>query len=1182
LDRPATVEPARAPRPRPPLEARPATLSVTQVQTWLADPYAIYARHILELHPLDELDEDASANVRGTFVHDALETFVRRYPTTLPDDPLAELIAIGEAALSGPLGRPAVRAIWWRRFERIAAWFVAVERQRRKELAVVHAETSGRLVLDGDGERPFTLIAKADRIEIANDGSVRIIDYKTGSVPTDKAILSGRAPQLPLEAAMVRAGGFKGIAAAGVAEIAHWKLSGGQPAGECKPARGKDVTPDAIAEDAQAGLARLVGAFASPQTPYLDHPGGAPIGPWDAYTDIARTQEWRLAPGDDPQGMLPDLPAPLEGPGARRPRGPNPAQQRMSDPERTVWVAASAGTGKTKVLTDRVLRLLLCGTAPSRILCLTFTKAAAAEMAIRVRHELAAWLALDDAALEEELGALMGRGPDEAERHRARHLFAQVLDAPGGLQIATIHSFCQSLLGRFPLEAGVPPQFALIEERGRDELLHSARERVLSRIVESRDAALAADLDTLAMRAGEARVAELIAEVCASARRLRRAIAYHGSLEAMITALRTGLGLAPEDSEESIAAAACALDGNSQTALRRAAAGLVQGGKTDGERAGRIATWLAADPDGRIAGLAEYQRAFLTGARAPVKNLATKAVLKADPEIEVILAREQDRLVALDEKQRAMETLTRTAVLLRIGHAVIEEFRRLKHDRAVLDYDDLIEKAQELLAHDGMAPWVLFKLDGGIDHILVDEAQDTNPSQWSVVLALTGEFFAGEGASEIVRTLFVVGDEKQSIFSFQGADLDALRAVHRHLRGRVQTNPGAWLEEPLDVSYRSVPAVLEIVDAVFAHAVAAEGVAFDGARIEHGSNRGEDAGLVELWPPVEDELVEERDVWLAPLEDSQPRDRHTRLAAGIAGRIARMVGDDGEILESRGTPIRAGDIMILVRKRSDVVAALVRELRRANIPVAGVDRMDLTAQVVVRDLMALGRFCLMPEDDVALAAVLKGPFVDFDDDTLYALAHGRPRRQGDGERRPRPEALWATLRRRCRENDAWNRARGWLGELLGLADQMAPVEFLSHVLTRPAATEDGFSGRRALIRRLGLEAQDPLDELLNLAFGFEAEHPPSLEGFLSWLGSGSAEVKREPEGAGDVVRIMTVHGAKGLQAPVVFLIDDIGSPPGQGVTLLWDDARELALWSGGADGREALARQLHEARRRRQ
>jgi ATP-dependent helicase/nuclease subunit A len=274
--------------------------------------------------------------------------------------------------------------------------------------------------------------------------------------------------------------------------------------------------------------------------------------------------------------------------------------------------------------------------------------------------------------------------------------------------------------------------------------------------------------------------------------------------------------------------------------------------------------------------------------------------------------------------------------------------------------------------------------------------------------------------------------------------------------------------------------------------------------------------------------------------------------------------------------------MILVRKRSEVVAALVRELRRAGIPVAGVDRMDLTAQVVARDLMALGRFCLMPEDDVALASVLKGPFVDFDDDALYALAHGRERQGLDDGRRARPEALWATLRRRGGESGAWGRARHWLGELLGLADQMAPVEFVSHVLTRPAATQDGFSGRRALIRRLGLEAQDPLDELLNLAFAFEAEHPPSLEGFLSWLGACSAEVKREPEGAGDVVRIMTVHGAKGLQAPVVFLIDDIGSPPGQSVTLLWDDARELALWSGGAEGREALARQLHEARRKRQ
>ena len=1176
LDRPGNVEPAAEPRPCPPLAARPRALSVTEIGTWLADPYAIYARRVLDLEPLDEIDEDASASVRGTFVHKALEAFVKEYPEDLPDDAYDKLIAIGHEAMEGPLDRPAVRALWWRRFERIAAWFIGVERERRQGLTYVHAERRGRLSFEQEGLGTFTLIAKADRLEIDDNGAVHVIDYKTGTVPSDKAVASGSAPQLPLEAAMVREGAFPEVAAAPIAEIAHWKLSGGQPAGLCRNAKARDMTAEDIADAALAGLKRLVAAFAEPAQPYLDHPGGAPIGRYDAYSDVARTREWRLGPDI----MMPDLPPPPDGPRPHQARRGYNRQQRMSDPERTVWVAASAGTGKTKVLTDRVLRLLLCGTPPERILCLTFTKAAAAEMAIRVRQELAVWLALDDDALEADLAALMGR-PATAEEHAsARHLFALVLDAPGGLKIATIHSFCQSLLGRFPLEAGVAPHFALIEDRGRDELLHSARERVLSHIVESGDEVLAADLDTLAVLAGESRLADLVGEICSAGRRLRRAVARHGSLPGLLRATGRALGLEPEETGESIAAAACQPGEAIEVSLRHAAEVLLTGSKTDAERGAGIAAWLAADAAMREAGFEDYAGCFLTAKREPQKNLATKAIREGHPDVQAALEAEQARIVALDARLRAAATLARTGALLRLGGAVLEEFRRLKEDRAVLDYDDLIERAQALLTTSGMAAWVLFKLDGGIDHVLVDEAQDTNPDQWDVVKALTEEFFAGEGASEVLRTLFVVGDETQSIFSFQGADLDALRVVHDELRERVEAAACFWHEEPLDTSWRSVPAVLDTVDAVFADAAAADGVAFGGVHIRHDTVRTDDGGLVELWPPVEDEALEPRDVWLAPIETEQPRNRHARLAAAIANRIAELAGDDGAILPSRGTPIRAGDIMILVRKRSEVVGALVRELRRVNIPVAGVDRMDLTGQVVVRDLMALIGFCLMPEDDVALAAVLKGPFVDFDEATLFALAFDRPRHDAGG--REKPESLWATLRRREWENDAFARARAWLGTLLGLADQMAPVEFLSHVLTHPAATQDGFGGRKALVRRLGLEALDPLDELVNLAFVFEREHPPSLQSFLWWLGSGSAEVKREPEGAGDVVRIMTVHGAKGLQAPIVFLIDDIGAQPGRHESLLWDDGRQIALWPGAAGERDTLSGSLLEARKQRE
>ena len=1180
LDRPGHVEPARQPRPAPPLEARPRSLSVTEIGTWLRDPYAIYARRVLELEPLEEIDEDASAAKRGSFVHRALERFVAGHPDTLPDDALDRLLDIGRETLTAPLDRPALRAVWWRRFERIAAWFVATERERRERVCAVRVETEACLALEDGGESPFTLTARADRLEIDGDGRLHVIDYKTGRVPSDKAVREGRAPQLTLEAALAWRGAFDDVQAAEVAGIAHWRLSGGDPAGEVKRVDDDKYPARRLADGAWDGLRRLVAAFERPGTAYLDHPGGAEIGPYDDYVDIARTAEWRL--GSDV--MAPD-PSPFSPPPAPGIRGHSMAQRDLLDPERTVWVAASAGTGKTKVLTDRVLRLLLQGTAPARILCLTFTKAAAAEMESRIRQALGAWLVLEREALERELFEITGRTPGAEEVATARRLLAATLDAPGGLRIATIHSFCQSLLARFPLEAGVPPQFAVIDERTRDDLLHGAREAVLARAGSGGDDRLGESLDTLAVHAGDRRLGELIGGVCAQGGRLRLALDRHGGLEAMIRATRRALGLAPGDTLAGIVAAAASPGAEIEAALRLACEALHRGTPTAVARAEAIERWLDMGLEARCDAIGTYRNQFLTQRGEPRKRLTADA----DPAAADTLRAEQCRMMAFEERRRAFDTLASTTALLEVSVAVLTEFERSKRARAALDYDDLIEKGRALLRDGGMAPWVLYKLDGGIDHVLVDEAQDTNPDQWDVVRALTDEFFAGEGAREQVRALFVVGDEKQSIFSFQGADLDALGAVRDDLRTRAQEAGGLWLEGRLDLSYRSGPAVLTTVDSVFAPgAGAVDGgmLSSAGAAIGHESARPRDAGLVELWPPVSDDEEEPEDVWLAAVENRQPRDRHNRLAAAVARKIAALMEDDGETLASRGgCRVLPGDVMVLVRRRGPLVQALMRELRRVRVPVAGRDRMELAGESAVRDLLALMRFCLMPGDDVSLAAVLKGPLVDVDEDGLFALAHARPRRGAGTEENARPEPLWASLARHAGESGEgghWRRAHDWLTALLCRADGTAPFEFLSDVLTRPAATPDGFSGRKAFVRRLGFEAADPLDELLGLALEFEDREPPSLQRFLAWLAAGGSEVKREPEDAGDMVRIMTVHGAKGLQAPVVFLIDEIGAPGGRPPALLWDDARGIALWPGAEAGRPALARELHARRRKKE
>ena len=1168
LDRPAKVAPAPPPCPRPPREARPDRLSVTQVELWLRDPYAIYARHILGLRPLDEIDPDADAGMRGSLVHEALARFVAEHPARLPQDALERLVAIGREVFAPLMDRPAVATFWWRRFERIAAWFVERERERRDGIAAVAAEVEGTLA--DVGGRPFTLTARADRLERLADGSVAVIDYKTGTVPSNKDVLSGKAPQLPLEAAMIREGAFAGFEAAPVAALQYWKLSGGSPAGEAR-SLDENRAGEATAK-AWAGLQGLIDAFADPDTPYRDHPAGAPVIAFDAYADLARTDEWRLGfpaeLGDRPGAEAPAAAPPQNAAG-------NPKQQEFSDPARSVWVTASAGTGKTKVLTDRVLRLLLAGCEPARILCLTFTRAAAAEMATRIRRQLAGWTTCGDADLARRLAALTGARPTPADRRRARQLFALVLDAPGGLRIATIHSFCQSLLGRFPIEAGVVPGFTLIEERAQADLLRNARDRVIGEIAAGRRPDLDEALERLIVEASEGRADILMGEIGAATADLERMLERHGSLAGALEALAAGLGVDPAWTPESLAADACRDGAFDAAALRDAATALRDGSGGDRDRAERIEAFLAAPQAGRPALLDGYAGAFLTQAGSVRKKLCTGGVLAAAPATGATLGREAQRLAAHFERRRALATFTRTRTILTVGEAILAAFRALKRERAVLDYDDLIAHARRLLTEDGMASWVLYKLDGGIDHILVDEAQDTSPFQWQAIRALADEFFAGEGARQERRTLFVVGDEKQSIFSFQGADRDELEAVKAALAGRVA--PEQWHEGPLDRSYRSVPAVLTFVDAVFKQDRAKAGVAFGDESIHHLPHRRGDGGEVEVWPLLEKEQGGEPDPWTAWRDEQRPQSAADRMAEAIALRIAAMTGADGgpgETLASQGRPVRAGDVLVLLRRRGALLPALLRALRQRRVAVAGADRMDLAGETAVRDLLALARFCLLPSDDLALAAVLKGPLIGLDEERLFALAWPRPQDAA---------SLWARLRQRGERCPACARAAGWLRDCLAGTDRAPPFAFFEAVLTGPAAVSGegaAASGRKALAARLGPEALDAIDEFLDLALAYEEEQPPSLQGFVHWFAGGRAEAKREAATAGEAVRIMTVHGAKGLEAPVVFVADDLHRRP-HGSSILWDRDADLPLWTAAGTDADAWSLRLKEERRAR-
>jgi ATP-dependent helicase/nuclease subunit A len=810
-------------------------------------------------------------------------------------------------------------------------------------------------------------------------------------------------------------------------------------------------------------------------------------------------------------------------------------QRKATTPGHSSWVEANAGTGKTKVLTDRVTRLLLADVRPERILCLTFTKAAAAEMRNRLANQLGRWAMANDVDLTDGITKLIDTAPQAEQKVLARRLFARVLDAPGGINILTIHAFCQSLLKRFPLEAGVAPGFEVMDEAEAAGLLRQAQDEQIEALAEpNAPQELSAALATVAGRVSIAEYAELMGKLLTERAWLLARIAGEEDLARLRRRLAKQLGCdQPFETTPD------------EKALRAAVTALSGGGKQDTERARRIASWLDA-PD-RNAVLDDYAPAYFTEKGDVRKTLATKAVVKLMSDIDAVLRDEAERLGLAMNHARGATLVELTVALLRLGRDITQRYGKAKQRRAMLDYDDLIVATRRLLEGDGRASWVLHKLDGGIDHVLVDEAQDTNPDQWEVIRRLTEEFFVGEGAVERPRTIFAVGDTKQSIFGFQRADPRKLAEMQRHFADKSSVAQKPFEPIQLKVSFRSTPAVLDAVDWVFSLDEAAEGLTQPDLDIQHYTSRKTEPGKVELWPLVAAEKVETDTTDFTASHDLSlpPHDRLARLIAAHAGSLI------GKERRARGELLHAGHVMVLVRRRNAFVNALVRALKQANIGVAGVDRLNLGEELAIQDLLAMARFVLLPQDDLNLACLLKSPLVGLDEEQLFALAYKRPGH------------LWRSLRTHATE-PAFASAYELLSKWLARADLTTPFDFFAQALGPEG-------GRRSLLERLGHEASDPIDELLARALQYQRVEASSLQGFLRWFEAGGGEIKRDLDAnRRQEVRILTVHASKGLQAPIVYLPDTTRVPrdserllPAEdGNTRLWlprtDDANEAA------------------------
>ena len=854
-------------------------------------------------------------------------------------------------------------------------------------------------------------------------------------------------------------------------------------------------------------------------------------------------------------------------------------QHQASDPTASVWVSANAGSGKTHVLVQRIIRLLLQGIPPNKILALTYTKAAAANMATRVFDTLAQWVGFDDPTLKNTLEALGVHTPTTATLIQARQLFARAVETPGGLKIQTIHAFCERLLHLFPFEANIAAQFKVLDSVQINALIKQAQTNLLTHILHDDKSPLAKALFDVAELRSEATLTDLLNEAWAVIRKMRLSVGAAETPEQLTAALAQALGISPDAQRTEVDADICT-QALSSDDLKKLSALFAQGGKIENKTVPKIEQVLSLRQAGKD-WLSAYLDIFCKKDGMPyqLSYLVRKATSEAYPDLIALFAQELDRLAICLHRLALIRTLTISRALFYLGFAVGADYDQAKTRTGSLDFEDLIERTLSLLRRSD-ARWVLFKLDQGIDHLLVDEAQDTSPAQWDILKAITDDFFSGQGSTTLKRTIFAVGDPKQSIYSFQGAAPDSFSQSAHFFERQIKALPteqgGRFSSVKLQLSFRSSETILRAVDAIFQKDAHHHGLEHPPQAPAHEARRADLPGHVEIWPLIEAQKDEETEEWVPALKDYSTPLPSVLLAQKIAQKIAALchpssperIHELNYAQEVVARPIRPGDILILVRKRSAFFDAVIRALKDHAIPVAGADRLSLLDHIAIQDLIALGQACLCTADDLALACVLKSPLFQLTDDDLLTLA---PTRSASLYEALSHHSAYQTIITRL------NLFRQW-------AHLYGPFGFYARVL-------DQGLGREALLGRLGLETADPLDAFLQAAQDFEYNKTPSLSLFLNNFIEAQTEIKRDMEAGRDEVRVMTVHGAKGLEAPIVFLPDTTSVPDkkllspfptlatANGVIPAWslNEKSNPPLVNQAMD--DMLARQLDEYRR---
>ena len=768
-------------------------------------------------------------------------------------------------------------------------------------------------------------------------------------------------------------------------------------------------------------------------------------------------------------------------------------QDLAATPTENIWVQANAGTGKTSVLVQRLLRILFRtpDNGKSGILCLTYTNAGAGEMRNRILKALRQWATSTDTELTELLDGIATNAKiTPADIEHARGIFFHFIDNPDTLKIKTIHGFCEEILHRFPLEAGISPSWSLISDASQRVLLQDTFTRMLN----SKDATQETidAFSHIVGRISEKYMTELLDVLCDQYKQffqINDIVKYRKYFIDTITNFLNTTDAPNYDFDTEKLKTIIDLATEEQNSR-----------KTPAKYLDKIINFTKQYIDTTI-DFDEYKRAYLTETGTRASNVSKKDYLQ----------QEQDRVYELNQAITNHRITQDTIALFDLAYAFAQEYKKQKRTQNLLDFDDLILYTRKLFSNPSTMGWILSQLDTSLSHILLDEAQDTSPLQWDILCMLSGDFFTDGDTNSTPNSLFVVGDTKQSIYGFQGADPRAFATSRDAISAQIRENMRTIREIPLDQSFRSTAPILHTVDRFFADPSVIE--ISDFCNNKHKCFRQKDAGLVEIHKLVAKQTDEQT------VKD---------YVAQIADKIKSLLDT---------TKYQPSDIMVLVQQRNPLASPLATALKRKNIPVAGSDRVVLPDFPAIKDMLNLVRWCLNPQDDFSLCCMLKSPLFYLTEQDIFDLCNLKNTNK---------TTVFAELQNA--HPNIYNR----LCEIQPLSKTAAPYTFFTHILN----TDDT---RTKFISALGPQVIDPLEEFLTICLAYERTQPGTLRHFLKWFITGGSEIKRDMD-ASSGVRIVTVHGSKGLEAPVIFLIDTIKTPKNDKVLPLLSQPYPVWLW----------------------